>query len=244
MLDKNAIISALLESTNKTQIPQVSFTPIKLDRKKKYLQVALNSTLEEAAEIITKLPQSDRIIIEAGTPLIKHYGIEAIRFIKQLRPQSYVVADLKTMDRGETEVILAKQGGASGAITLGYAPIETIDSFIGSCDKYEVDSMVDMMNVDAPIKVLRKLKKPPKIVVLHRGVDEEKFNRDKPIPYVQINKVLAAYNVMISIAGGDTIREVQRAVFNGANIVIVWKEFYQPTSHTGQMAEDFLKVIK
>src|SRR3989344_2039722 len=106
-----------------------------LDKRKKYLQVALNSTLSEAAQIIRTLPQSERILLEAGTPLIKN-----------LRPQSYVVADLKTMDRGETEVILAKQGGASGVIALGQAPVETIDSFIDSCSKYGLDSMVDMMN--------------------------------------------------------------------------------------------------
>ena len=215
-----------------------------LDRKKKYLQVALNSTLSEAAEIIRTLPQSDRIILEAGTPLVKHYGIEAIRFIKNLRPQSYVVADLKTMDRGETEVILAKQGGASGIIALGQAPVETINAFIESCQKYGLDSMVDMMNVEHPIKILRKLKKQPNVVLLHRGVDEETYNRDKPIPFIQINKVRASYDVLISIAGGDTIREVQRAIFNDANIVVVWKDFYQHSTLTSQVAEEFLKVIK
>lgn len=215
-----------------------------LDHKKKYLQIALNSTLSEAAEIIRTLPQNDRILLEAGTPLIKHYGVEAIRFIKIQRPTSYVVADLKTMDRGETEVRLAQIAGASGAICLGQAPVETINIFIESCKKYGLDSMVDMMNLDQPIKVLRKLKKLPDVVVLHRGVDEETFNRDKPIPYIQINKVRASFDVLISIAGGDTIREVQRAVFNDANIVIVWKEFYQPSGLTGQVAEEFLRVIK
>jgi 3-keto-L-gulonate-6-phosphate decarboxylase len=43
----------------------------KLNPKKQYLQVALNSTLEEARKIINDLPISDRIIVEAGTPLIK-----------------------------------------------------------------------------------------------------------------------------------------------------------------------------
>jgi bifunctional enzyme Fae/Hps len=215
-----------------------------LEKRKKYLQVALNSTLSEAAQIIRTLPQSDRILLEAGTPLIKHYGIDGIKFIKNLRPESYVVADLKAMDRGETEVILAKQGGASGAVALGYAPIETINAFIDSCIKYGLDSMVDMMNVEYPIKILRKLKKQPDVVILHRGVDEETFNRDKPIPYIQINKVRASYDVMIAIAGGDTIREVQRAIFNDANIVVVWKEFYQPSDQTSQIAEEFLKVIK
>ncbi|KKQ41418.1 MAG: hypothetical protein US60_C0040G0001, partial [Microgenomates group bacterium GW2011_GWC1_37_8] len=107
-----------------------------------------------------------------------------------------------------------------------------------------IDSMVDMMNVEHPIKILRKLKKQPNVVVLHRGVDEETYNRDKPIPYVQINKVRASYDVLIAIAGGDTIREVQRAVFNDANIVIVWKEFYQRSAQTSQIAEEFLRVIK
>ena len=215
-----------------------------LDRKKKYLQVALNSTLSEAAEIINKLPQSDRIILEAGTPLIKHYGIDAISFIKNLRPTSYVVADVKTMDRGETEVVLAKQAGASAAICLGIAPVETINVFIETSTKLGMDSMIDMMNVDYPVKILRQLKKLPTVVILHRGVDEETFNRDKPIPYIQINKVRSSFDVLISMAGGDSVREVQRAVFNDANIVIVWKEFYQASGQTGQLAEEFLRQIK
>ncbi len=91
---------------------------------------------------------------------------------------------------------------------------------------------------------MRKLKIQPNVVILHRGVDEEKFNRDKPVPYIQINKVRSSFDVLIAIAGGDTIREVQRAVFNDANIVVVWKEFYQHSTHTTQIAEDFLRVIK
>ena len=104
--------------------------------------------------------------------------------------------------------------------------------------------MIDMMNIDFPINVLRKLKNPPNVVLLHRGVDEEKFNKDKPIPYIQINKVLSSYDVLISIAGGDTSREVQRAVFNGASIVVVWKNFYTVSETTGKLAEDFLREIK
>lgn len=263
-----------------------------LSKKKRYLQIALNSTLSDAFAIIDQLPLSDRIILEAGTPLIKEFGASAIReiythwreklwglpsyspipsvfesdisqigkaFIQGLYaksrnnvplpvdsplPTPYVAADLKTMDRAETEVSIAKNAGASAAICLGLAPLETINSFIDSCTLYGMDSMLDMMNIEYPITILRKLKKQPDVVMLHRGVDEEKFNRDKPIPYLQINKILSSYNVMISIAGGDTIREVQRAVFNSASIVVAWKEFYHSTADTGMLAEDFLKEIK
>ena len=223
-----------------------------LDRKKKYLQVALNNTLEDARAIIDDLPVSDRILIEAGTPLIKRYGMHAVRQLldwwqyraygESINP--YIVADVKTMDRGETEVVMAKEAGASAVIALGQAPIETINAFIASCEKYQVDSMVDMMNVEQPIKILRLLKKLPAVVVLHRGVDEETYNRNKPIPYIQINKVRASYNVRIAIAGGDTIREVQRAIFNDADIVVVWRQFYQATEDTATLAEQFLKEIK
>ncbi len=222
-----------------------------LSKKKKYLQISLNSTLEDARTIIENLPVNDRIILEAGTPLIKRYGIEGIRYIHNEYFQKikfafspYIVADLKTMDRSHTEINLAKLAGASAAICLGQAPIEVLNSFIARCKEENIDSMVDMMNIEHPIAVLRKLQKPPDVVLLHRGVDEETYNKNKPIPYVQIHKILSSYSVFISLAGADSIHEVRRAVFNGAHIVVVWKNFYRSSSNTSQLAHDFLKEIK
>lgn len=223
-----------------------------LNKKIRYLQIALNSTLDEAYSIIDKLPVNERILIEAGTPLIKKYGCRAISDLKQwwgdrIYRESFmpfIVADLKTMDRGETEVKMVKQAGAAAAIALGQAPVETLNVFIETCSKYQIDSMIDMMNIEQPVKTLRRLKKLPNVVILHRGVDEETFNKDKPVPYLQINKIRASYDVMISVAGGDTIREVQRAIFNDADIVVVWKEFFTPQEQTAILAEEFLKKIK
>ena len=219
-----------------------------LNPKKKYLQVALNSTLEEAFGIISLLPRSDRILVEAGTPLIKEYGARAIREIAhQLRRHKivpYVVADLKTMDRGEHEVEIAARGGASAAITLGSAPIETLNEFMAACAARGLDAMIDMMNVDYPLSVLRALKKIPPVVILHRGVDEESFNKEKMLPLHEIRRIKGAYDIMISIAGGDTIREVQRSIFNDADIVVIWKSVYQSTAETASLIESFLKEIK
>lgn len=263
-----------------------------LNPKKKYLQVALNGTLEEARQIIFNLPKSDRIIVEAGTPLIKRYGEAGIRQIYQWYAQHltgefpisdltsgfaatdliaaflgggslfkqiskpkattdkqsalfpYVVADLKTMDRGDTEVEIAARAGASAAIALGSAPIETLNTFIAHCEKHSLDAMIDMMNVDFPLAVLRALKKIPPIVIIHRGVDEERDNREKQIPLHEIRRIKGNFNIMISIAGGDTIREVQRSIFNDADIVVVWKSVYQQTKETTDLIDGFLKVIK
>lgn len=264
-----------------------------LNPKKKYLQVALNSTLDEARQIIAQLPVSDRILIEAGTPLIKRYGEDGIAKIKswyrqriwgiesvpvQTRPQSYkyfglmgyiisalrgasevkledaekststfepyVVADLKCMDRGATEVEIAGNGGANAAVALGQAPIETLDAFIQKCNERGLDSMVDMMNVEFPLAILRELKELPGVVILHRGVDEEHFNKEKEIPFHEISRIKSQYDIMIAIAGGDTSQEVQRAAFNDADIVVVWKSFYKSSAETAKLADEFLKEIR
>ena len=216
-----------------------------LQKKEKYLQIALNSTPQEAELIIRQLPISKRILIEAGTPLIKIYGIEAIAEIKRLAgQQAYVVADMKTADLSRWEVRMAFEAGASGIVCLGVAPIETIDLFIKECQEVGADSMIDMMNVPDPLAVLKKLKTPPNVVILHRGVDETESSKEKQIPYYQIKQIKGNYKVLVAVAGADTIKEVQGASFNDADIVVVWKEFYQATAATAKLAEDFLKEIK
>lgn len=216
-----------------------------LEKRKRYLQVALNSTLWEAGEIISKLPTSERILIEAGTPLIKIYGTEAISQTEAMAPYgTYIVADNKCADLAGREVEMMASSGANAATCLGVAPIETIDSFVEECQKFNIDSMIDMMNVESALSVLKKLKKIPDVVMLHRGVDESEFSKEKQIPFYQIKQIKGNFDVLVSVAGGDTIREVQRAIFNDADIVVVWKNFYQPSAETAQLAESFLSEIK
>lgn len=254
--------------------------------------------MEEAGKIIPKLPVSEQILIEAGTPLIKIYGREAISTIKNLvltnffpqqtkarkRPpnlidaikqlqelarlakemkglkpslvktisksgpvplpfQPYIVADLKCDDLARKEVAIAQEGGASAATCLGVAPTATIDSFIEECETAGIDSMVDMMNLKDAFSVLKNLKKPPDVVVLHRGVDETEFNKEKQIPYYQIQQIKGNYDVLVAVAGGDTIQEVERAFFNDADIVVVWKSFYKSTADTAQLAQQFYQRL-
>lgn len=266
-----------------------------LKKRQKYLQIALNSTLDEAEKIIPSLPISEHILIEAGTPLIKIYGSESISEIKRLalnhyfpeqtspgrKPENlvqsirqlreiirlikeakklkaerspetnispllfepYIVADLKCDDLARKEVAIAAAAGASAATCLGVAPIETIDSFIEECENSGLDSMVDMMNVENSVSVLKKLKKPPDVVVLHRGVDESELDKEKQIPYYQIQQIKGSYNVLVAVAGGDTIQEVERAFFNDADIVVVWKSFYKSTAQTAQLAQEFYQGL-
>lgn len=218
--------------------------------KTKYLQIAFNRSLDEVKKMIYMLTPSEKIIIEAGTPLIKQYGQEGIRLLnhwwsEKLKKPGYIVADLKCMDRGFREVEIAQKAGASAATCLGLAPIETINQFIENCESLGLDAMIDMLNVEFPFEILQKLKKLPRVVILHRGVDEYEFNKEKEIPYYEIQRIKGTYsNVLISIAGGETIREVARTFFNGADIAVVWRAFYESPQKTAELTEQFLKVIK
>lgn len=219
-----------------------------LDRRLKYLQIAFNRSLPEVETMINLLPPSDHILIEAGTPFIKKYGVRGISELvgiweSCLGRKGYIVADLKCMDRGFTEVEAAAKAGASAATCLGLAPIETIDDFIKSCQEVKIDSMIDMMNVEFPFEILQKLKKLPDIVVLHRGVDEQ-LNKEKMIPHHNINRIKGAYNILISVAGGENLKDVTRTYFNGAEIAVVWRSFFDEPSKVGELAEQFLTTIK
>jgi bifunctional enzyme Fae/Hps len=190
-----------------------------LNNRLKYLQLAFNHDSATMARLLPRIPRSERIIIEAGTPYIKREGRNAIRNIRAMWP-GYVVADIKTMDGAAGEVGEAADTGANGATVLGAAPKETIDFFIQACEDYGIDSFVDMIGIEDPLRVLMKLKKPPKVVVLHKGRDEES-TRSKVLKYVHIKRVKSKFDVLISAAGGIDLRQAQSASFNGANIITV-----------------------
>ncbi len=220
-----------------------------LKKRTKYLQIAFNRDLGEVKKMISLLPVSEKIIIEAGTPFVKKYGLSGIRDIKyfweqRLDQPGYIVADLKCMDRGSTEVEAAMEAGASAVTCLGLAPVETINEFIKKCAFLKIDSMVDMMNVEFPFEVLKNLKQLPDVVVLHRGADEGVLNREKMLPHHLIHRIKGTYNIDISLAGGEKIKDVTSAFFNDADIVVVWRSFYDQPEATAKLAQDFLAVIK
>jgi 3-keto-L-gulonate-6-phosphate decarboxylase len=228
-----------------------------LDDKTRYLQIAFNydvglvrRVLSDLAGDVLSLPRGEeRIFIEAGTPYIKREGVGGIRAIRRRWP-GHVVADLKTVDGAVDEVNMAREGGATAATVLGSSPSEALDLFIARCGALEMISMIDMLGVKDPLRVLMRLQKPPDVVVLHRGRDEE-GTRGKLIQYRHVNRVRSKFDVLISAAGGVDVKEARSAIFNGANIVVVnlvrpgdpWTGI-STDSDIGAMAQQFLATIE
>jgi len=78
---------------------------------------------------------------------------------------------------------------------------------------------VDMVGVKDPLKVIMRLKRPPDVVVLHRGRDEE-GTHGKVIQYRHVNRLRSKFDLIISAAGGVDLKEARSAIFNGANIAV------------------------
>ncbi len=190
-----------------------------LDHKQRYLQLAFNYDAALAQSVIPRLDRSDRILIEAGTPFLKREGLRGLRLIRRLWG-GLVVADLKTTDGARSEVEMVAQSGASAATVLGSSPPEALDFFVETCRQAGLASMIDMLGVADPLKTLMKMRRPPEVVVLHRGRDEE-GTRGKVIQYRHVNRIRSKFDVLISAAGGVDLKEARSAIFNGAGIVVV-----------------------
>ena len=220
----------------------------KLDNNLRYLQIAFNYDQSLVRQVLPRIPASERILIEAGTPYIKREGMDGIRLIKRLW-SGHIVADLKVADGALGEVEMAHQAGATAATILGTAPTESINLFIERCQALNMLSMIDLIGVDEPLHVLRPLRRAPDITVIHRGRDEE-ATRGKVIRYRQVNRIRSKFNSLISAAGGVDLREARSAIFNGANIVVAnlvhpgddWTGI-QTTENITEIVHQFLETI-
>src|SRR6202008_2980218 len=189
------------------------------NHKIRYLQIAFNYDLAMVMQILPTLPRHPRVLIEAGTPYIKREGMRGVSAIRQMW-RGHIVADLKTVDGAAGEVEMAQRAGADSVSVLGNAPTETLDLFVDQCNKTEVISMVDLLGVSDPLKVLRPMKTPPDVLILHKGRDEES-SKGKAIQYRHVNRIRSKYDSSIAAAGGGDLREARTAICNGANIVVV-----------------------
>ncbi len=190
-----------------------------LDNNVRYLQLAFNYDNALVARILPRIRLNERILVEAGTPFLKREGMGGIRTMRALW-KGHIVADLKIADGAAGEVEMARAAGATAITALGSSPTETLDLFVAHCANLGMLSMIDMIGVTDPLAVVRPLKRPPNVVILHRGRDEES-TRGKMIQYRHINRLRSKYDVFIAAAGGIDLKESRSAVFNGAGLVVV-----------------------
>ena len=195
--------------------------------RQKYIQFAFNDSFSEFLKTVPYFPKHENIIIEAGTPLIKREGIGVIKKMRAFW-KGKICADIKIVDGAYEEVLMAKQAGAYSVTALGTNSFESLKIFVETCKKYNIVSVVDMINAEKPLNLLWKSGIVPDVVLIHRGRDEEN-SFGKIIQYKEIAKIKGKYSTLLGAAGGIDRKEMQTALFNNADLVVV--NVVKPNSH-------------
>jgi len=184
------------------------------------LQVALDFIdLNRAVKLAKETVAGGCDWLEVGTPLIKSEGLGSIRQFRQLFPKITIVADMKIMDAGRTEVEIAAKSGADIVTVLGHASNETIKECVNAAKNYGAKIMVDLIEVDNYIERAKEVESfGVDYIGLHIPIDEQMTGK---ISFDKLKKVTKTVKIPVAIAGGINSETAVDAVNSGASIIIV-----------------------
>lgn len=184
------------------------------------LQVALDfSELSRALRCARLAVEGGADWLEAGTPLIKSEGLEAVRRLRAEFPRHTLVADMKTMDAGRAEVEMAAKAGADIVLVLGLASDSTLRECIEAARNYGCRVAVDLLNVaDAAARAAAVAALGAEHVGVHLAIDEQMAGRD---PFEALARIAEAVDIPVAVAGGINSETAPAAVRAGAAIVVV-----------------------
>jgi 3-hexulose-6-phosphate synthase/6-phospho-3-hexuloisomerase len=157
--------------------------------------------------------------IEAGTPLIKSEGLDAVRRLREKFPGHVIIADLKTMDAGRIEAESAARAGANVVTVLAAASDATIRECVEAGHHYGVRVAMDLIEVADPVAQARRAKELGVAWLdVHCGIDVQMTGGD---PMAVLRKVRAATDLTVAVAGGINSETAAAAAAAGADVVIV-----------------------
>lgn len=187
---------------------------------KPVLQVALDLLdIKRAIQIARESVLGGADWIEAGTPLIKSEGMEAVRSLKKEFPDRQIIADMKVADTGALEVEMAAKAGASVVCILADADDAVIIEAVQTASVFGVRLMADLINSQDPLGRSKELESMGvHIVNAHVGIDQQMIGKSSLDLLAALHE---AVSIPIAVAGGLDADKAPIAVKNGADIVIV-----------------------
>ena len=184
------------------------------------LQVALDFVeLPRALAVAAAAVAGGADIIEAGTPLIKSEGLDAVRRLREAFPGHTIVADMKTMDAGRIEAEAAAKAGANVMTVCGAASEATIRECVEAGKHYGVEVAVDLMGVADPAALAAKAGELGVAWLdLHCPIDAQMAGAD---PLAQLRELRSATDLTLAVAGGLNSETAAAAAQAGADVIIV-----------------------
>lgn len=208
------------------------------------LQVALDlMNLHRALKIAEEAVRGGATYIEAGTPLIKSEGMNAVRALRKKFPNLTIAADMKTMDAGTVEVEMAAKAGANIVFILGVADDSAIREAVLAGKKYGVEIATDLIMTKNPAQRARELEElGVDIVNIHVGLDQQVLGKS-PLSIVKEVANTIKGDVRIAAAGGLNSETAVKAFENGADIIIIGGALYK-AQDPEKAANDIIKSLE
>ncbi|MEJ9212207.1 3-hexulose-6-phosphate synthase [Bacillus smithii] len=184
------------------------------------LQLALDLVdIPEAIEIVKEVEEYIDIV-EIGTPVVKIWGLEAVKQMKEAFPNLRVLADLKTMDAAAYEVMKASEAGADIVTVLAAAEDLTIKGAVEEAKKQGKQVLVDMIavkNLEERAKEIDAM--GVDYICVHTGYDLQAVGKNS---FEDLKKIKAVVkNAKTAIAGGIKLETLPEAIKAQPDLVIV-----------------------
>ncbi|MBU1147153.1 MAG: DUF561 domain-containing protein [Candidatus Omnitrophica bacterium] len=187
---------------------------------KPVLQVALDFVdLSRAMKCAEEAVAGGVDWIEAGTPLIKSEGLSVVRKLREKFPKKTIVADMKIMDAGRTEVEIAAKAGANVVCVLGAASDSTIKECVEAAHNYGAKIQADLISVKDPEKRAKEIEAlGVDYIGIHCAIDDQMTAKN---PFSQLKKISKKIKTTLAVAGGINSETAPDAISSGASIIIV-----------------------
>lgn len=184
------------------------------------LQVALDFLeLARAIKVAEMAVEGGADSIEAGTPLIKSEGLDAVRTLRNLFPHHRIVADMKTMDTGRIETESAAKAGANVITVSAAASFSTVRECVETGRHYGIEIALDLLGVEDEIGVARRAAELGVAVInIHCPIDAQMHGED---PLSNLHKIRSVTSLPLAVAGGLNSETAALAAEAGADIIVV-----------------------
>jgi 3-hexulose-6-phosphate synthase/6-phospho-3-hexuloisomerase len=187
------------------------------------LQLALDhENLARAIKVAKEAVAGGVDWLEAGTPLIKSEGLDAVRALRREFPSVTIIADMKIIDAGRLETECAAKAGANIIHVLAVASDATIVECIEAARRYNARIAVDLLGLESHERMVQRAQQVEKMgvfsVCIHTPIDIQMLGES---PFDDLKAVASAVSIPIAVAGGINSETAVDAVEAGASIIIV-----------------------
>ena len=184
------------------------------------LQVALDFMhLKRALQAADEAVAGGADWVEAGTPLLKSEGVDAVRALRKRFPRKTIVADMKIMDTGAFEVEIAAKAGADVVTVLAVSDDATMAEAVKAARRYGARVMADLIGCPDMVARAKEVQAlGADYLCVHVSIDEQMIAKT---PLRRLQQVAKVAKVPVAVAGGLNSETAAQALAAGASIVII-----------------------